>query len=361
VWRHPGRLTPLLEPERYFDDAAYAREVATMFASGWHYVTTTHALAHPGDFITLELFGEPVLLRNCDGQLRAFQNVCAHRHALLTSEPCGSSKRLRCQYHGWEYDADGRTCGVPDAASFVPIRKRGEGLQRLRVATCGQLVFASIAEDGLSLREELGESTWTLLEQRFSSQFELVGRWHIEHAANWKIVVENSLEGYHLPFVHPSTLAKLADPRDFTHTLEPAFTKLENTVPPGGRGMRIVTRFWRDAPDGLYVHLHAFPSLMVPATDTWSMMQYVQPLSATTSRSVVALFGHRGDGHRWFQRLGGVVLWRVLERYIRQVQAEDNAMFGNVQRGLRSSEQTGVIGAREERIHAFQQYVANRC
>ena len=91
------------------------------------------------------------------------------------------------------------------------------------------------------------------------------------------------------------------------------------------------------------------------------MMQYVQPLSPTSSRSVVALFGHRGDGNHCFQRLGGAVFWRVLERYIRQVQAEDNAMFGNVQRGLNSSEHTGVIGAREERIHAFQQYVANRC
>jgi choline monooxygenase len=361
MWRNPGRLTPLLEPERYFDDAVYEREVATMFASGWHYVTTTDALAHPGDFITLELFGEPVLVRNCDGELRAFQNVCAHRHALLTSEPCGTSKRLRCQYHGWEYDADGRTCGVPDAASFVPIRKRGEALRRLRVATCGQLVFASIEDHGRTLRDELGEPTWALIEQRFSSQFVRVGRWHIEHAANWKIVVENSLEGYHLPFVHPGTLAKLANPRDFTHTLEPAFTKLENTVPPGGRGMRVVTRLWRDAPDGLYVHLHGFPSLMVPATDTWSMMQYVQPLTATTSRSVVALFGHRGDGDRWFQWLGGRVFWKVLERYIRQVQAEDNAMFGNVQRGLCASEHAGVIGAREERIHAFQQYVANRC
>jgi choline monooxygenase len=361
MWRHHGRLTPLLEPARYFDASAHARELAMMFAPGWHYVTTTHALANPGDFITLELFGEPVLLRNCDGQLRAFQNVCAHRHALLTAQPCGTSKRLRCQYHGWEYDSDGRTCGVPDASSFVPIRKRGEGLRCFRIATCGQLVFASIAEDGRSLRDELGEPTWTLLEQRFSSRFQLVGRWSIEHAANWKIVVENSLEGYHLPVVHPSTLAKLSSPRDSTHTLEPDFTKLENTIPPGGRGMRIVTKLWRDAPDGLYVHLHGFPSLMVPATDTWSMMQYVLPLSPTTSRSVVALFGYRGDGDRWFQRAGNQVLWRVLERYIRQVQAEDNAMFDHVQRGLRSSHHTGVIGAREERIHAFQQYVANRC
>lgn len=358
MWLHAGRLPHVLPPRAYYDPDTYAREIDGLFANAWHCVTTTDVLRAAGDFVTLELFDEPVLVRNCDGEIRAFQNVCAHRHARLTAVPCGTSARMRCQYHGWEYDADGRTCRVPDARSFVPIRRGGERLHRFRAETCGKLVFVAIADGAPPLHAALGDATVRLIEQRFSRDFVPIGTWTIEHAANWKIIVENSLEGYHLTSVHPSTLAKLSRAEDCTHVLDSQFTRLENCVPPGGAGMRWVTEHWRRAPDRLYIHHHAFPSLMIPATDTWSMVQYVLPVSPTRSRSIVALYGHRGDGERWWHRVTGPVLRAVLERYIHRIQREDNAMFPNVQRGLCASQQAGVLGAREERIHAFQTYIA---
>jgi phenylpropionate dioxygenase-like ring-hydroxylating dioxygenase large terminal subunit len=170
--------------------------------------------------VTTEVLGEPVLVRNCDGEIRAFQNVCAHRHSLLTSQPRGTSPRIRCQYHGWEYDSDGRSLRVPDARSFVPIRRGAECLWRFRVATLGQLVFVSLAKDGPSLREALGEPTSALIEQVVSSDYRQVAAWTIEHAANWKIPVENALESYHIPEVHPKTFRKLLLGFDVGYGLE---------------------------------------------------------------------------------------------------------------------------------------------
>jgi choline monooxygenase len=358
MWLHTGRLPHVLEPRRYHDREAYARELEALFAPSWHLVTTRDRLRAPGDFITLELLGEPLLVRNCDGDVRAFQNVCAHRHARLTSLPCGSSPRIRCQYHGWEYDAEGRTCRVPDAPSFVPIRRRGEGLRRFRAATCGQLVFVSLRDDGPELREALGEVTWTLLEGAFGDEWAEVGAWTVEHAANWKIPVENSLESYHVPRVHPKTFKKLSHARDATHTLEPTFNALESAAPPAGALLKWISEQLRERPRRKYEHHHAYPSLMIARTDISSLAQFVLPTSATTSRSLAFCFAHRGDRPGLVRRALEPFVQRAVARYTHEVLREDNAIFASVQRGLRASQHAGVLGAREERVHAFQEYVA---
>src|SRR5262249_54300149 len=155
------------------------------------------AVRVPGDFATVEICGEPLLVRNCSGELRAFQNVCAHRHSMLTAAPRGHSERMRCQYHGWQYDDDGRPGSVPAAPSFGPINRGETGLRRFRAASCGRLVFVSLAETGTTLRDALGDRTCAVIEQAFSDDFVEVATWSIDHAANWKIPVENALESYH--------------------------------------------------------------------------------------------------------------------------------------------------------------------
>ncbi len=358
MWVHSGRLPHVLAPSRYHDPDNHARELVALFAPGWHCLTTLDLLRGPGDFVTVELLGEPVLVRNCDGELRAFQNVCAHRHALLTREPRGHSARIRCQYHGWEYDADGRTCRVPDARSFVPIRRRGEGLRRFRAAALGQLVFVSLAGEGPDLRAALGERTCEVIEAAFGDAFQQTGAWTVEHAANWKIPVENALESYHVPQVHPNTFRTLSDRRDATHTLAPGFTALENVAPPAGAALAWATRLWRDAPARVYAHHHAFPSLLIARTDVSSLAQVVLPTSPTSSRSLAFCFVHRGDGRRLVHRALTPVLGRIVERYTREVMREDDLIFASVQRGLLASTHPGTLGAREERVHAFQEYVA---
>lgn len=357
MWVHTGRLPHVLAPAAYFDPAQHAREHDALFARGWHCVTTRAAVARPGDFITCDLLGEPVLVRNCDGDVRAFQNVCAHRHALLTAEPRGSSPRLRCQYHGWEYDGDGRSLRVPDARSFVPLARGSECLVRFRAELLGPLVFVSLAEAGPTLRDALGERTCALLEDALAHG-DLVAAWTIEHAANWKVPVENALESYHVPVVHARTFAKLSSARTCTHTLEPTCTTLENTAPPAGKLLRWLSEQWRRPPRFVYVHHHAFPNLLVARTDISTLVQAVLPLSATRSRSCAFCFVHRGDGARVVPRALAPVVQRMVARFTHQVLREDDALFASIQRGLEASRHAGVIGAREERVHAFQTYVA---
>jgi phenylpropionate dioxygenase-like ring-hydroxylating dioxygenase large terminal subunit len=358
MWHHSGRLPHVLAPARYGDPTYHAREVEALFAGGWHAIATRGALATSGTFVTTELLGEPVLVRNAGGELRAFQNVCAHRHSLLAVEPRGTSPRIRCRYHGWEYDDDGKTCRVPDAPSFVPIRRGSEQLRRFRCATLGQLVFVSLAERGPELRDALGADTCAVIDTVCGDAFTEVAAWTIDHAANWKVPVENALESYHVPAVHARTFRTLSHGRDATHVLAARFTSLVNTRPTIHPALRWLAERWRSAPHGVYRHHHAFPSLMIAHTDLSALAQVVLPVSPTTSRSVAFCFAHRGEGGTLLQRALNPLLGRAVRRYTRTVLDEDDAMFAGVQRGLAASNHAGALGAREERVHAFQEYVA---
>jgi len=84
-------LQYLLRPDHYFSDEHYRLEIERLFLPAWHFAGTKSELSRSGDYLALDLFGHPVLIRNCEGDFRAFQNVCAHRHCTLTRESCGNS------------------------------------------------------------------------------------------------------------------------------------------------------------------------------------------------------------------------------------------------------------------------------
>ena len=209
------RLPHLLRPECYWSDQHYRREVQQLFLPSWHLVGTRADLPRSGDFITCELFGKPLQVRNIEGQIHAFSNVCAHRHCLLTSVAKGRSEKLRCQYHGWEYDRSGRTAHIPQPKNFVPYDRDENRLPKYRVQSCGQLVFVALGE-GPSLADSLG-SFYDLCAERFSDVWQQYLAWDPQYPVNWKVPVENSLEAYHVPCIHPHSFRE--DPgEDARHT-----------------------------------------------------------------------------------------------------------------------------------------------
>ena len=106
---HQHALRLLLRPEYYCSESHFQLEIEKLFLPAWQFVAAKSELPNDGDFITLELFGRPLLLRNSGGKFLAYENICSHRHCLLTDDSCGNQPNLKCQYHGWEYDDEGRT------------------------------------------------------------------------------------------------------------------------------------------------------------------------------------------------------------------------------------------------------------
>jgi phenylpropionate dioxygenase-like ring-hydroxylating dioxygenase large terminal subunit len=358
VFVHQHQLEHVLTPETYYCPRHYEAELERLFLPGWHAVAAASELPRHGDFMTFELFGRPVQLRNIDGEYHSFLNVCAHRHCLLTSQPQGHDPRFRCQYHGWEYNKEGRTGRIPDAGCFRPFDRENAYLRKFRTERCGELIFVSLAEEGPALSEYLGP-LWQTWSESFGPPFRYAYRWERTYPANWKIPTENSLESYHIPCLHAKSFGKLPAEEDIQHVLDPRYTTFRTLDLPGlSRSVMNGTVRWLGwTPTNYYWHHHRHPNLIYTSLDVYRMAQIMLPTSPTTCRHVVWVWTIRG--HKW-----GPISW-LLYRGMRwavtavsqQVLREDVPIFEAVQRGVEANAHRGVIGTREERIFVFQNYV----
>src|SRR5262249_29605563 len=111
---HPHHLST----RDYSSEEQFSAEIARVFATSWNVVCAQAELAKDGDQVAKDVGGVPILVRRDGGTLRAYRNVCAHRHTLVAPQGPSCRERLRCQYHGWEYGLDGRLTHLPDGASF---------------------------------------------------------------------------------------------------------------------------------------------------------------------------------------------------------------------------------------------------
>ncbi len=187
----------------YTDPRVATLERRQVFGATWQLVARADQLATPGDYVTAEIAGEPiVVVRGNDGALRAFYNVCRHHAAAVMTEPAGRATRLRCPYHGWTYSLEGHLKVVPEWDGVCAFAREDNGLVPVQVAAWEGLVFVHLGESPPSLEAYVGRMVGMVTplglgELRFVERRE----WTI--ACNWKVFVDNYLDGgYHIPFLH---------------------------------------------------------------------------------------------------------------------------------------------------------------
>jgi choline monooxygenase len=357
MFTNQHHLRHALRPEHYTSEAQYRAELRHLFLPAWHPLAVRGELARPGDFLTFDLLETPILLRNFDGEIRAFLNVCPHRHSLLTEKPRGRSERLRCQYHGWEFNKDGRTGRIPDARAFRPWDRENACLRPFRVDTCGDLVFVNLSDSGVPLREWLGPAweSWST----FGGAYRHSATWQVDFPCNWKVVLENSLESYHVPEVHPKTFGDLVEEENAWHELGDRFSSFK-TIPRRdfpGRSMEWMVRRLGHPVTGEYWHRVVHPHATGSSLDVFRMMQCVFPTGPASCRFRSIFLTLRGTRR-------GPTAWGIF-RFLRWISTkiaykifeEDASIYRTIQRGMEVSPHPGVIGTREERVHAFQEYV----
>lgn len=197
----------------YTSAEIFTREMDTIFKTGWVYVAHESEVSERGDYLTRVIGREPVVVvRGKDGQVRVVLNRCTHRANKLCNAEKGNANSFRCPYHGWTFANTGALQGVPMregyGETFAKTRSELGLAEAPRVDSYGGFVFASLAPDGISLLEHLGKSTLAidrLLNLSPTRTIDLRGNWmkHLHHA-NWKMVVENNVDGYHALFTHAS-------------------------------------------------------------------------------------------------------------------------------------------------------------
>ena len=359
MFTHQHSLRHLLSPEHYYSEQHYQLELEKIFRPSWQFVAAKSELPWDGDFLTLDLFGHPILIRNSGGRFLAYENICSHRHCMLTDAATGNQPNLRCQYHGWEYDDQGCTAKIPEARCFRPWDREHSRLNMFRLEACGDLLFVSLDANAVSLRQWMDPFYEEVAQAYSSPMWSMRHIWEYDCNSNWKVPAENTLESYHLPSLHPVPFGDCLPPEEQTeHLLDERYTALVYDVDSGMELMQARLNRWLGAvPTVQHRHRHIHPNTILVSSDTFSYVLMYLPTSPTTVRIRVRMFALRGTRRGPIARLVSSLVWRIGKARTLRIQKEDLGIYVSQQKGLESSRHPGVIGSREERIYYFQRYV----
>jgi choline monooxygenase len=196
----------------YVDERLASLERSTVFSRSWVLFARRGQLEEPGAYVTGEVAGEPVVVvRGADRVLRAFYNVCRHHAAAVMTEECGQAHSLRCPYHGWTYSLSGALQGTPDFAGVADFDRAQNGLVPIQVDTWEAWVFVKLAPGGPTLPEFLGADLIEQIRPLQLSRLQFFERRRYAIDCNWKVFVDNYLDGgYHVPHLH-KTLDSVLD------------------------------------------------------------------------------------------------------------------------------------------------------
>lgn len=199
-----------LPNSHYTDPATIAEENEAVLRRTWAGLAVGADVPEPSDCKPIEFLGQPLLLvRDKDGTLRVFENICRHRGMILVEEPRKIEGAIRCPYHSWCYSKDGRLVSTPHVGgpgqnSHPKMNRSDLGLIEVRSHVWRDVVFVNLSGDAAPFEEVHADllTRWSDVEKPlyhggWDSQFTL------DVQTNWKLAVENYCESYHLPWVHP--------------------------------------------------------------------------------------------------------------------------------------------------------------
>ena len=200
----------------YVDDRVAALERQYVFGGTWQVVARVDQINKPGEFVTTQLAGEPLLIVRSDwGLLSAFYNVCRHHAAAVMSESEGTASIFRCPYHGWSYGLDGVLKGAPEFEGVCNFDRGKNGLVPVRVGIWEQFVFVNLDPNCEPLDAFLGKLIARVHPVR-PRDLHFFERRTYSLNCNWKVFVDNYLDGgYHVPHLHKA-LNSVLDYRQYT-------------------------------------------------------------------------------------------------------------------------------------------------
>ena len=203
-------LTLSPDPAVYTSAETWKEERRSVFAATWQYIGDARSLARMGDHLAASFAGYRVLVvRQADGSLKGFHNVCRHRAApVVENDGFGRSAVLTCPYHRWAYGLDGGLRTTPEFGEVQGFRCEDHSLMPLHVQDWRGHLFVHLGDDPEPLEAALCDLP-ALVGDRALERCELYDSWHLDFEANWKVYLENYVEGYHVPSVHPAFDAEL--------------------------------------------------------------------------------------------------------------------------------------------------------
>ncbi len=345
----PYEQARAIPPIWYRDPQIYEAERSTVFGQNWVAVGRVGDVLTPRSYFKEQVAEEPVaVLRGADGNLRAFLNVCRHRATELLTNSRGilTDDKVKCDYHGWCYDLTGRLCKAPELGPVEGFSREGYSLIPFEAGTFDPLVFIRMQPGTENLSTTFEPIVQRTKDMELSSM-KWAGRKEYEVGCNWKVYVDNFLDGgYHVPTIHPALIKALNYSQYRTEifdrcSLQHSPTKTANDDP---------TVALRQGAEAMYWWI--YPNVMVNLYKGVMDTNIVLPLGP--DRCKVIFDFYFSDG--WDQP--------SIDKYItdaHQVQLEDMGVCERVQRGLTSNFiEPGPYGKRETGEYHFHQLLARQ-
>ena len=192
-----------LYADAYTKPEWYSADVQGILARSWQWVCHVEKLRAPGDYVAVDIAGQPIaVVRDKEGVLRAFYNVCKHRaHGLLTGE--GNTTRIMCPYHAWVYRLSGELVRAPETENLVDFQPKEICLDQVQVEEFCGFVYVNLDANAKSLASQSGDLETEIRHWAPDiDQLTFGHRLTYDIKSNWKNVIDNFLECYHCPTAH---------------------------------------------------------------------------------------------------------------------------------------------------------------
>ena len=335
------------------------QEIENIFKKDWFCAGRASSLPNPGDYTTLELAGQPIMvIRDRDGNLRAQSNVCLHRMStLLTGR--GNTRSIVCPYHAWTYNLDGSLRGAPAMGKNDAFCKDQLKLPTVRCEEWLGWIMVSLNAEAPSAARSLGGVEDMVADYQMENYTETFFETHVSDT-NWKILAENFMESYHLPVCHAGTIGGLSKldemicppglPAFNYHTILKDETLKIALAHPDNKRMK------GDRRRTTYL-LAIYPSLLITLTPGYFWYLSLHPRGVNK----VQIYFGGGMSPEYVNDPNAQESFKQLKALLDDVNVEDMGCTEKVYRGLCSGLATpGPLSHLERPNYDFAQYLSQR-
>lgn len=348
-----------MPPGVYTSEAFLSRELDMIFSKEWFCIGRSSSLKEPGDYITYDLAGQPiVVLRDAEKKLMAFSNVCLHRMSTLL-EGTGNTRSIVCRYHAWTYNLDGSLRGAPYMKPTTGFCRENYRLPSIRCEEWLGWVYVTLNADAPAVSDTLRPLEGMIAQYGMENYFECFRETHVWDT-NWKVLAENFMESYHLPVCHAATVgpySKLDEMEcppglsgfNYHWITKEASLAIGNAHPSNTR----LEGKWRKTT----ALLALYPSHLITLTPGYFWYLSLHPKGVG---QVHMIFGG-GLSPEFIDDPKAPDYVVTLKKLLDEVNVEDRQCTERVFRGLNSQKAApGHLSYLERPIYDFMQYVAER-
>ena len=332
----------------YFSNENYSLEKKQLFENFYHFACHTSELENNNDYIKLEIYDNELIIYNDHGNIICFDNICPHRGApLICGEDNQGCKKLICPYHGWSYSKGKLT--IPNKNQFNDEDISNRDLFRYQIEKVGNFIFFSKTPI-MNIKEQLGDF-YSILEKISISIDKKIDLNKNTFLANWKIALENALENYHVPYVHPNTLAPLGLNNGIVEfeSLNSLWISEINNEKAFKKLQKLKTFFRNDIfYKENYFSMYLFPFSMISSTFGYSYA--FQSFFPNTSNET-SFYSRTYSVH---SELNTEAFYNSVKNVNRQIFDEDISVCNLLQTSLRNRTPNFVYNQMEKRILSFQ-------